>query len=98
MSERLILKSPAKINLFLKITGKRSDGYHDIETVVYPVKWNDVLEIIPAEKKGRNDVQFKTTGIKIKIGVIQRLKNKAIKRSKTTSAATTVKLMSVLIC
>jgi len=29
----LILKSPAKVNLYLKVLGKRSDGYHDIETV-----------------------------------------------------------------
>jgi 4-diphosphocytidyl-2-C-methyl-D-erythritol kinase len=55
----------AKINLGLHILNKRSDGYHDIETVFYPVKWCDVLEIIPAEKKVREKVQFKTTGIKI---------------------------------
>jgi len=55
----------AKINLGLHILSKRSDGYHDIETVFYPVKWCDVLEIIPAGKKGRNDVQFSATGIKI---------------------------------
>ena len=35
-----------KINLGLIITGKRDDGYHDIETVFYPVRLNDVLEII----------------------------------------------------
>lgn len=37
----------AKINLGLNIIEKRNDGFHNIETVFYPVGWNDVLEIIP---------------------------------------------------
>jgi 4-diphosphocytidyl-2-C-methyl-D-erythritol kinase len=39
-----------KINLGLYITGRRPDGYHNIETVFYPVPWEDVLEIVPAER------------------------------------------------
>lgn len=34
-----------KINLGLNITNRRADGYHDIETVFYPVPLTDVLEI-----------------------------------------------------
>jgi len=37
----------AKINLGLRITGKRTDGYHDIETVFYPVGLCDALELVP---------------------------------------------------
>jgi 4-diphosphocytidyl-2-C-methyl-D-erythritol kinase len=37
----------AKINLGLNILRKRTDGFHDIETVFYPVKLCDILEIIP---------------------------------------------------
>jgi 4-diphosphocytidyl-2-C-methyl-D-erythritol kinase len=37
-----------KINLGLYVTRKRDDGYHDLETVFYPVKLRDVLEIVPA--------------------------------------------------
>ncbi len=33
MKKTLKLKSPAKLNLFLHINGKRSDGYHDVQTV-----------------------------------------------------------------
>lgn len=40
--------SNAKINLGLNIIGKRADGYHNIESVFYPVTWADVLEIIPS--------------------------------------------------
>ncbi len=36
----------AKINLGLHITEKRSDGFHNIETIFYPVGWNDALEVI----------------------------------------------------
>lgn len=35
----------AKINLGLHVTAKRSDGYHDIETGMYPVPFYDILEI-----------------------------------------------------
>lgn len=38
----------AKINLGLYVTEKRPDGYHNLETVFYPVKINDVIEITDA--------------------------------------------------
>ena len=39
-----------KINLGLNIVNKRPDGYHDLETVFYPVKINDVLEAVEAKE------------------------------------------------
>ncbi|KIO75161.1 4-diphosphocytidyl-2C-methyl-D-erythritol kinase [Pedobacter lusitanus] len=38
----------AKINLGLNVTDKRTDGYHNLETVFYPVKLYDVVEITDA--------------------------------------------------
>jgi len=38
----------AKINLGLNVTDKRPDGYHNLETVFYPVKLYDVVEVTPA--------------------------------------------------
>ncbi|WP_288997615.1 4-(cytidine 5'-diphospho)-2-C-methyl-D-erythritol kinase [uncultured Psychrobacter sp.] len=35
--------SPAKLNLFLHITGKRADGYHDLQTVFRLLDWGDYL-------------------------------------------------------
>ena len=39
----------AKINLGLHITERRPDGYHNIESVFYPIPFKDVLEIICIE-------------------------------------------------
>ncbi len=50
----------AKINLGLHITGKRSDGYHTIETIFYPIPLKDALEIVKGEK-----TSFTQTGIKL---------------------------------
>lgn len=52
----------AKINLGLNITGKRQDGYHNIETVFYPIPVEDALEIVPA--KGNRGI-FKQSGLAI---------------------------------
>ncbi len=41
---------PCKINLGLSILSRRADGFHDLETVFYPIPWTDVLEIIPSSK------------------------------------------------
>lgn len=38
----------AKINLGLRVIRKRTDGYHDIETIMYPIGLSDALEIVPA--------------------------------------------------
>lgn len=42
----MILFPNAKINIGLFVTNKRSDGFHDIESIFYPVALCDVLEVI----------------------------------------------------
>jgi 4-diphosphocytidyl-2-C-methyl-D-erythritol kinase len=49
-----------KINLGLKITEKRKDGFHNVETVMYPVQFCDVLEMILASD---SQFEFNTSGI-----------------------------------
>src|SRR5690554_2725866 len=39
-----------KINLGLNVLSRRVDGYHEINSVMYPVPVKDVLEIVPSEK------------------------------------------------
>ena len=46
----MIVFPNAKINMGLSVLRKRTDGYHDIETVGYPVPLHDVLEFLPAEE------------------------------------------------
>ena len=54
----------AKINLGLNVVRRRPDGFHDIESVFYPVPWRDILEIVPA-KEGRGEVAFTSSGLEI---------------------------------
>lgn len=41
--------SPAKLNLFLAVTGKREDGFHNLLSLVSLVRMGDVVTIIPVE-------------------------------------------------
>lgn len=59
----MIVFPNCKINLGLNIISKRDDGYHNLETIFYPLPFYDVLEIITSDKK-END--FFLTGIEIK--------------------------------
>lgn len=43
--EKLKIKAPAKINLGLNVISKRQDGYHNIETIFYPLELSDLLTI-----------------------------------------------------
>jgi len=45
----LILFSPAKINLYLRIVGKRPDGYHELETVMLPLDFGDQIALQPSK-------------------------------------------------
>lgn len=54
----------AKINLGLNITEKRSDGFHNIETIFYPIGWNDALEIIESPNSS-SDFNLHLSGIPI---------------------------------
>ncbi len=39
----------AKINLGLNVVSKRDDGYHNIETIFYPIELKDALEVLPSQ-------------------------------------------------
>ena len=47
----------AKINLGLNVVSKREDGYHNLETVFYPVPIKDALEVFPMEDGFPSDVR-----------------------------------------
>ncbi|MGA6924485.1 MAG: 4-(cytidine 5'-diphospho)-2-C-methyl-D-erythritol kinase, partial [Desulfosarcina sp.] len=48
--DTLSIRAPAKINLFLRIIGKRLDGYHDIDSLICPLALYDNLTLTPVGK------------------------------------------------
>lgn len=60
----MIQFAPCKINLGLSIQSKRADGYHNLETVFYPIAIHDIIEIIPLSDK-EGSIQFTHSGIAV---------------------------------
>ena len=50
MSVAAITRPPAKLNLFLELLGKRSDGFHEIDTVMVPIDWTDQMRVVRTEQ------------------------------------------------
>ena len=48
--------APAKINLFLDVTAKRHDGYHNIVSVMHPVTLSDTVSI--TQENGENAIRI----------------------------------------
>lgn len=49
-----------KINLGLSVKRKRTDGFHEVETVFYPLQYSDILEVVPSDSFG-----FQSSGIEV---------------------------------
>lgn len=64
----MIIFPNCKINLGLDIIRKRTDGFHDLETVFYPLPIYDVLEIIPLND---NDVHNRSHQFSLSGSVIE---------------------------
>ena len=54
----MIIYPNAKINIGLNILNKRTDGFHNLESIFFPAPWFDILEINKAE-----NFEFKTSGL-----------------------------------
>jgi len=72
----MIRFSNCKINIGLQVINRRSDGFHDIQTIFYPVKFlSDAVEIIETNSEAD---QYFLTGIKIDEPIVGNLCHKAI--------------------
>jgi 4-diphosphocytidyl-2-C-methyl-D-erythritol kinase len=70
----MVIFPNCKINIGLNIVGKRADGYHDLETIFYPIPVNDILEVLP----GKMEDTFTQTGLEIDGAVSNNLCLKAV--------------------
>ncbi len=57
------LPAHTKVNLALKVLGKRGDGYHDLDTVFQKLEWGDILHFEPADH-----FSFAMTGLRFDDG------------------------------
>jgi 4-diphosphocytidyl-2-C-methyl-D-erythritol kinase len=69
----------AKINLGLRIISRRLDGYHDIETIFYPVGLSDALEYVVAGNSAKDD-ELIVTGMDIGTRTANNLVIKAVRK------------------
>jgi len=76
--EEMVLFPKAKINLGLSITGKRPDGFHNIETIFYPINICDALEFVEADFADKSDL-LTVTGIETGSSPEDNLVLKAVK-------------------
>lgn len=53
VSDRVVVRAPAKINLFLSVHGRRDDGYHELTTVLQTVSLCDELHLRLAGPEAR---------------------------------------------
>jgi len=51
------VSAPAKINLSLRVLGRRSDGFHEIETFIAPISLCDEIKI--EQRAGKQDIAFR---------------------------------------
>jgi 4-diphosphocytidyl-2-C-methyl-D-erythritol kinase len=64
----------AKINIGLHVLARRPDGFHEIETLMLPIGFTDILELMPAESPG---LRFSVSGIALGGAVGENLCEKA---------------------
>jgi 4-diphosphocytidyl-2-C-methyl-D-erythritol kinase len=67
----LSLPAPAKLNLFLHVTGRRRDGYHELQTLFQLLDWGDRLYFTPNDS-GRITLDFPDADVPDQSNLIMR--------------------------
>lgn len=75
----MVVFPTAKINLGLHITAKRSDGYHNIETVFYPAGLSDALEFVIRDNHTGKDILI-SSGVNIDVDPDENIVIKAVQK------------------
>src|SRR5271154_3782575 len=56
----LVVHTPANLNLFLELLGKREDGYHELETLMVAV---DLFDTLTFMEEDSNDIRLQCSGL-----------------------------------
>jgi 4-diphosphocytidyl-2-C-methyl-D-erythritol kinase len=78
--------APAKINLSLRVLGRRSDGFHEIETLVAPISVCDEIKI--KRSRGKNRIEFRCDDPSVPKGednIVMRAANVFFKETKIST-------------
>lgn len=75
--QNLTIKTPAKINIGLNVVGQRPDGFHNIETVFYPIKLYDEITISSGDKfafecKGNTQIDKEDNTVVKAVGLLEK--------------------------
>ncbi len=82
LSRKITVQAPAKVNMFLAVLGKRSDGYHDLETWMQKIDLYDILEL---ELLSSDRLEFSTDDASLPAGAA----NLAVRAARAFFAAST---------
>jgi 4-diphosphocytidyl-2-C-methyl-D-erythritol kinase len=81
---------PCKLNLGLNVVEKRPDGYHNLETVFYPIQWQDSLEII--ESNDNQEFTLTLSGLTVEGSLQENIIYKAYQLIKQTRSISNIKV------
>jgi 4-diphosphocytidyl-2-C-methyl-D-erythritol kinase len=83
--------APAKINLSLRVLGRRSDGFHEIETFIAPISLCDEIKI--EQRSGKQEIAFRCDDPSVPKGednIVVRAANAFFEETKITSGISIV--------
>src|SRR6478752_1616137 len=63
-----IAHAPAKLNLYLDLLGRRADGFHEVETLMVPIRLYDSVSFVPTRR-----VAGETAAIELDVRVCEPL-------------------------
>ncbi|EPS61274.1 hypothetical protein M569_13523, partial [Genlisea aurea] len=61
--QTLTLFSPCKVNVFLRITGKRADGFHDLASLFHVISLGDKIDFSLSESKSMDNLSATVSGV-----------------------------------
>ena len=68
----LTVPAPAKVNLFLHVTGRRADGYHVLESLMAPLDFGDTVSVV-SRRMSLTRRAWKTGMASVPLEVVERL-------------------------